>query len=116
MKLLIVDDHAPTRALIREFVQPLSTEIRECSNGAEAVALYPSFQPRFVIMDLMMPELNGFAAAERICALDASAAVILISHAGSAVAETKALSAGACRFFPKDDLAGLRDFLAASRS
>ncbi len=116
MKLLIVDDHAPTRALIREFVQPLSTEIRECCNGVEAVALYPSFRPRCVIMDLMMPELNGFAATECIRRLDADAAVILISHASSAAAEARALRAGACRFFGKDDLAGLRDFLAASIS
>ena len=114
MKLLIVDDHAPTRALIREFVGPLASEIRECRNGADAVTAYPDFRPDFVIMDLMMPGLNGFVATEHLRRLHADAAVILVSHASSREARDNARLAGACHYFAKDDLAALRHFLASA--
>ncbi len=114
MKLLIVDDHAPTRALIREFVQPFATDIFECEDGLEAVDACATLQPDFVIMDIMMPRLNGFAATKQIRRNNSATAVILISQATPRHASESARLAGACGYYSKDDLAGLRQFLASA--
>ncbi len=115
MKLLIVDDHAPTRALIREFVQPLATEIAECADGLDAVAACAESLPDFVIMDLMMPGLDGLAATEHIRRRDPQAAVVIVSQFNSREARENARRVGACGYFVKDDLVDLRRFLAAAR-
>lgn len=115
MKLLIVDDNAPTRALIREIVQPLATEIAECTDGLDAVTACAASLPDFVIMDLLMPGLDGLAATERIRRRDPHAAVVIVSQFDSREARENARRVGACHYFVKDELIALRRYLAASR-
>lgn len=115
MKLLIVDDNAATRSLIREFVSPIASEIAECLDGADAVAAYAHMTPDFVIMDLMMPGVDGIAATERLVAQDPQAAVLIVSQFDSREAREKARRAGARKYFTKDDLSALRRFLVSAR-
>ena len=115
MKLLIVDDNAATRSLIREFIAPIATEITECAEGADAVVAYLRRRPDFVIMDFMMPGLDGIAATERLLAQDPSAAVVMVSQFDSREARLRAQRAGARQFFTKDNLSALRRFLTAAR-
>src|SRR5690349_15117901 len=104
MKLLIVDDNAATRSLIREFVSPIASAITECADGSDAVAAYLQLRPNFVIMDLMMPGLDGIAATERLLALDPRATVLIVSQFESREAREKSRRAGAQKYFTKDDL------------
>jgi len=115
MKLLIVDDHAPARELIRELLEPLATEIRECADGAEAVKVYDEFRPDFVTMDLQMPVLHGFEATQRILASHPRARIIAVSQTVALEIRERARHAGACHFVPKDDLTQLRGYLAYRR-
>ena len=57
MKLLIVDDHAGVRKLIRELMGHRTTEIRECSDGQEAIRICGEFAPDFVINSMCAPLL-----------------------------------------------------------
>jgi two-component system, chemotaxis family, protein-glutamate methylesterase/glutaminase len=64
MKLMIVDDHAGTREMIRKFLDFPGITFCECASGDEAVARAGEFKPHWVTMDVHMPGLNGFESTE----------------------------------------------------
>ncbi len=57
--LLIADDDAATRAILRRFFTPLFREILEAGDGAEALELARSRRPALVLLDIDMPRQNG---------------------------------------------------------
>jgi DNA-binding NarL/FixJ family response regulator len=65
-KLLIVDDSKVSRMRIRTFfaAQRPAWDIQEASTGDEAIALAASFSPDYVTMDVNMPGMSGFEAAD----------------------------------------------------
>ena len=64
-RVLIVDDHAPARMLLRRVLQSLGEyELYEATNGREALAKARQLQPNLIILDLMMPEMDGFSVLE----------------------------------------------------
>jgi len=66
MKLLIVDDNASVRRLIRSIVLPLAGDIHdicECADGADALAGYLAQRPDVVLMDIQMADMDGVEAA-----------------------------------------------------
>lgn len=66
MKLLIVDDEQKIRELIRKYAVFDGYEVEEATNGMEAVELCRRQHYDLVIMDIMMPELDGFSACREI--------------------------------------------------
>src|SRR5438552_2353134 len=109
--LLIVDDDARMRSLIRSIVADLADSIEECGDGAEAQACYAAQQPDWVLMDLMMPQVNGLAATRQIMASDPAARIIIVTgHEGEALREA-AENAGACAFVLKENLLDLPQLL-----
>ncbi len=68
IRVLVVDDHSVVRQGLRMFllVQPDMELVGEAQNGREAVALAAQFSPDVVLMDLMMPEMDGFEFLERV--------------------------------------------------
>ncbi len=67
IRVLIVDDHQMVRQGLRAFVliQDDLELVGEAADGQEACALYERLRPDVVLMDLMMPRMNGVAAATR---------------------------------------------------
>lgn len=65
-QLLIVDDKPDNRQLLLQFLQPLGFEIREASNGQEAVEIWQDWQPQLIWMDIHMPVMDGFEATRQI--------------------------------------------------
>lgn len=57
--ILIVDDHAPIRALLRRILEEDGHQIREASNGEIGLRLYRDAPADLVITDIMMPERDG---------------------------------------------------------
>ncbi len=51
MNLLIVEDNAKMRRMIKSIVADLADEIAECDDGGEALSLYSQYNPDFVLMD-----------------------------------------------------------------
>ena len=65
-KLLIVDDEASIREIVSKYAVFYGYDVTEASNGAEAVKLYGEKQFDLVVMDIMMPFLDGYSAMREI--------------------------------------------------
>ena len=61
--ILVVDDDAPIRNLLKQELGDLGYQIREATNGKEAVESVRKERPDLIILDVMMPEMNGFDVA-----------------------------------------------------
>jgi CheY-like chemotaxis protein len=107
IKLLVVDDHAAFRATVRQMFDGLNAVVIEAGSGEEALQLFGSEHPDWVIMDLRMPGMGGIKATEAIHHLDASARVIVISQFTEPEWGEQARQAGAVGFVSKEHLAQL---------
>ena len=65
MTLLIVDDNAVVRRMIRRIIGDLVSDIRECTDGAEAVTVYGKLHPDVVLMDIEMSGVDGIGLPQR---------------------------------------------------
>ena len=111
MNLLIVDDHAGVRALIREIAADIATDVRECASGEEAIELCQSYSPDFVTIDLRMGAMNGLTAAHLLRPLHPHACIAIVTAFDHQALRGHALAAGVDLYLNKDDLADLRRHL-----
>jgi DNA-binding NarL/FixJ family response regulator len=111
LKLMIVDDHAEIRALIRELIGRFADQILECDNGNDAAIRAADFHPDLVTMDLNIPLTGGLDATRRILATHPAAHVVVISQFDGPEFRLAASSAGASQFFSKSNLAGLAHYV-----
>jgi CheY-like chemotaxis protein len=65
-KILIVEDHGDTREVLEHQLEFLGYEATIAQNGLEAVALAESESPDLIIMDVMLPKMNGLEATHQI--------------------------------------------------
>ena len=102
-RLLIVDDKPTNRQLLIKLLNPFGFELQEASNGEEAIALWSSFEPQLIFMDLRMPVMDGYEATKQIKSTDIGQATAIIAVTASAFEEQKklVLSAGFDEFIRK---------------
>ena len=105
--VLVVDDHAGFRSRARLLLEVEGYEVvGEAADGETAVAEAKRLAPDLVLLDVQLPDLDGFEVAARITANgDAPAVVLTSSRDWSDSAELIARS-GARGFVPKDQLSG----------
>lgn len=105
MPYLIVDDSKMARRMtaksLKEVLNDDKAEIIEAENGKTAVELYKSTSPKICLMDLTMPELDGFTATQQICQYDKDAKVIIVSADIQEKSIEKARENGALGFIKK---------------
>ncbi len=104
MKILIVEDNASVRRLIRSVVSKLADSIFECADGMDAKAAYDEHRPDFVLMDLEMKRLDGIEATRRIIAAWPVAKIIILSNHDDPGLREAADKAGACGYVRKENL------------
>ncbi|MEK7725071.1 MAG: response regulator [Acidobacteriota bacterium] len=104
MKLLIADDNAFMRRLIRQIVGQYFQEIFECKNGFDAVQLYKLHQPDWVLMDLEMPSIDGLIATSIIKEVFPMAKIIIVTKYNDEPYRQAAKKVGAFDFIAKDNL------------
>jgi len=68
-RVLVVDDRAESRILLRQLLEKVGFEVEEAQTGLEAIAQWQRWHPHGILMDMRMPELDGHGATERIMAL-----------------------------------------------
>jgi CheY-like chemotaxis protein len=113
LKVLIVDDNATVRRLIAEIVEPFADEIRECADGADALAAYEAQRPDMVLMDIRMKQVDGIQATKQIRAADPAAKIVIVTDYDDSGLREAAMGAGANDYALKDNLQDLVRFLEA---
>jgi len=111
MKILLVEDNAEMRRLLKSIIEKIADEILEASNAIEAVALYRAERPDWVLMDVFMKPTDGLTAAETIKSVDSDARIVFVSNHTDKRTREAAHNAGGTAFFGKDDLLSLLEFL-----
>ncbi len=71
MRILAAEDNRTNQLVFRKMVKDLNIELKFANNGVEAVALYQSFEPDLIFMDISMPEMDGKEATGEIRKLEA---------------------------------------------
>ncbi|VVB71805.1 Chemotaxis protein CheY [uncultured archaeon] len=85
----------------RDILEAHGCEVYEAENGEEALIKYAEVKPDIVLMDILMPRLDGISATKRILQDDPSAKIIVISAVGKSGLEKECLIAGARQFIVK---------------
>jgi DNA-binding NarL/FixJ family response regulator len=104
IRVLLADDHALFRAGIHSLLQNLDgiEIVAEASNGTEAVDLGKKHRPDVVLMDIMMPQLNGLDTAVRLAAISPQTRTIILSMSASEEYILQALRCGAAGYLLKN--------------
>ncbi len=102
--VLIVDDHAIVRQGLRMFIQMQSDMevLGEGINGAEAIELSARLQPDVILLDLLMPHMDGVEATRRILEQNPGARVLILTSFGEDDKVFPAIRAGAQGYLLKD--------------
>lgn len=113
--VLIVDDHAIVRKGIRTFLEtePDIEVVGEAVNGREAVQKAMQFSPNVILMDLMMPEMNGIEATRQIMTEQPNMHILVLTSFSTDDKLFPAVEAGAQGYLLKDT--GPEELLQAIR-
>ncbi len=107
IKVLLVDDSPSVRAVLRRFLRrtPDLQVVGEAGDGAQAVAAVAAQEPDVILMDLLMPVMDGYAAIERIMQVRPTPIVVLSSRANRNGMRTvfEAMRRGALEVLPKPE-------------
>jgi NarL family two-component system response regulator LiaR len=116
IRLLIADDHAVVREGLRGLIatEPGMTLLGEAENGIEAVRLAAELKPDVILLDLVMPEMDGLEAIEVIRGEDHEARILVLTSFDEDEKIFAAVKAGAMGYLLKDAspaqlLAAIRD-------
>jgi DNA-binding NarL/FixJ family response regulator len=105
--VLIVDDHPTFRATARMLLEAEGYDvIGEAPDGTTAITETHRLHPDLVLLDINLPDLNGFQVAEQITANDGAPAVVLTSSRDSSDFGPLVSGSGARGFISKGDLSG----------
>jgi DNA-binding NarL/FixJ family response regulator len=103
-RVLIVDDHKPFRAVARELLESAGYVVAgEAADAAEALAAVAAESPDAVLLDVQLPDRDGFAVAKALTAADGPAVVLISSREADDYGRRVECS-GARGFIPKSKL------------
>jgi two-component system response regulator DegU len=114
MKIMIVDDNATVRRIIRRAVSEIADEVFECSDGAEVLPFYAECLPDLVLMDIRMPRVDGLAATSHLKTHFPRASVFIVTDIDDEAVRSAAMEAGACGYALKQNLIQLDELILAA--
>ena len=101
IKLLVVDDAPFVLKALRDTLEAHGYEVHEASNGEEAIVRYSEVNPDVVLMDILMPKMDGISAIRNIVNNDPGAKIIAVTAVGKRGLEAECVKAGASGFILK---------------
>jgi putative two-component system response regulator len=105
MKILIVDDEEISVAMVEHFLRATGyTRIRAVSDSRDVVDVCATFNPDLILLDLIMPNMDGYAILEKLRAAaadDAFLPIVVLTADTTEDAKERALEAGATDFLVK---------------
>jgi CheY-like chemotaxis protein len=102
--VLIVDDSVAFRSLASRILESWGHEVIEADSAAAAVTLAVELHPHAVLVDIGLPDGNGFQLTTQLLGLPWKMNVVVVSTDSDAGNESAARRAGASGFFPKDQI------------
>jgi len=112
--VLVVDDFLDGRELVSEYLAVKGFTVTEATTGAQAIDVATRDKPDVILMDLQMPNVDGWEATRRLKADPQTNAIIIVALTAHALEheKTRALEAGCDAFIAKPfELAALADAL-----
>ncbi len=103
-KVLVVDDMPQNRAMLLDLLMLLGFDTADAADGLEALGLATRIEPDLIVMDLMMPVMNGLEATRQIRLLPgplATVPIVIVTASTSKSDESDSLAAGASAFIAK---------------
>jgi two-component system, cell cycle response regulator DivK len=117
-RILVIEDNEDNRQIIRDLLTSSGYELIEAVNGVEGVAMAQSHRPDLILMDIQLPEIDGYEATRQIRSVPELETVPIIAVTSYALSgdEAKTRDAGcngyvAKPFSPRELLAKIREFL-----
>jgi DNA-binding NarL/FixJ family response regulator len=105
--VLIVDDHDGFRESARALLEAEGfAVVGDAADAAAALAAAARLRPEVVLLDVRLPDLDGFVVAERLAALHEPPRVVLISSRDAAAYGPRLVAAPVCGFLAKRELSG----------
>jgi DNA-binding NarL/FixJ family response regulator len=104
MNVMIVDDSEKMRSMIKSVLLKSVDHFVECSDGSEVVAAYGRHHPDWILMDVVMREMDGITATEEVTRSFPEAKIIIVTQYDDADLREKAKDAGAIGFVLKENL------------
>ena len=116
--ILIVDDHDGFRAFVRSMLEADGFTVTEAATGAEATEAARIVRPGLVLLDIQLPDFDGFEVARRLAGQAGGPVIVLTSTREASDYRGRITSSPAAGFLPKDQLSGaaLRRFLGGDRA
>jgi DNA-binding NarL/FixJ family response regulator len=109
LRVLIVDDHAAYRDVARQVLATAGFDVvAEAGDGAEAVRLAKELHPDVALVDVQLPDVDGFQVARELARQPDPPAVVLVSSRPRTDYGRLVERSGACGFIYKADLSGPR--------
>jgi DNA-binding NarL/FixJ family response regulator len=105
--VLIVDDHPSFRASARMLLEAEGySVIGEAEDGLSALAAVEELRPDVVLLDVQLPDIDGFEVTRRLTSDNDGPSVVLVSSPDGRDFGPLVESSGACGFVPKNELSG----------
>jgi len=101
IKLLVIDDAPYVLKALRDTLEAHGYEVYEAVNGEEALAMYREVNPDVVLMDILMPKMDGVSATKCVMEYDPNAKIIVVTAMGKRGLEKDCIDAGASGFIIK---------------
>ena len=113
-RILVVDDQPEIRRFLRAALADDGYAVREAANGADAYTVARNWRPDLIVLDLMMPVMNGWQFAETISALPGpTAPIVVLTAAGPRAIRSAATLGPITAVLPKPlDLDELRHIIS----
>jgi two-component system cell cycle response regulator DivK len=116
--ILVIEDHEDNRRIMRDLLTSVNYEIIEAVTGEEGVRSAETHRPNLILMDIQLPDFDGYEATRRIKAIPSLASIPIIAVTSYALSgdDAKAFEAGCDAyvskpFSPRALLIKIREFL-----
>ena len=100
-EILVVDDERAVRRGVAAILEGAGYVVREAKNGKEALRLFGESKPDLVLLDVMMPKMDGFSVCAAIREVDAAVPVLFLSALGDEESQLKGFGYGADDYIEK---------------
>lgn len=122
-RILVIEDHEDNRRMLRDLLTSAGFELIEAVTGTEGVAMAEEHRPDLILMDIQLPEIDGYEAMRRIKSKPALKPIPIIAVTSYALSgdKEKAFAAGCSAyvtkpFSPRELLSQIREHLPSAKS